>query len=121
MRLLVDENLQIPTIELLRKLGHDVVSVYDEDLESREDELIFERARQTNRALLTYNTDFADVRSLADIHHSGVIRLRLVNQRLTVAHAILQLAIAKLQDHDLTDSLVTVSEGRIRIRHTFVE
>lgn len=119
MRLFLDENLQSPTVEFLRGLGHDVVGVRDEGLVSQDDTVIFKHAQQTGRVLVTYNADFVDIRDLAHVHHSGIIRLRLTNQRLVFARPILQAALAQLQDRDLKDTLVTIHDHRIRIRHTF--
>jgi predicted nuclease of predicted toxin-antitoxin system len=119
MRLLLDENLQTPTVNFLRELGYDAVGVLDENLTSQSDERIFKHARQTERVLLTYNADFVDMRELAGVHHSGIIRLRISNQRLAFVHPILKSALASLQSHDLRDALVTLSDSRVRIRHTF--
>jgi predicted nuclease of predicted toxin-antitoxin system len=119
MRLFLDENLQTPTVNFLRELGYDAVGVLDEDLTSQRDEFIFEHACQTDRVLLTYDSDFVDMRELVGVHHSGIIRLRLSNQRLDFVHPILQSALQSLQSHDLGDTLVTLSDHRLRIRHTF--
>ena len=119
MRLFLDENLPASTVNFLRELGYDAVGVLDENLTSQSDECIFEHARQTSRVLLTYDSDFVDMRDLAGIHHSGIIRLRISNQRLDFVHPILQSALASLQSHDLKDTLVTLSDRRLRIRHTF--
>ncbi len=118
MRLLLDENLPIMTVKFLRELGHDVVGVHDESLVSQADEFIFAHARQSERVLVTYNADFIDLRALAGVHHSGIIRLRISNQRPHFAHPILRTALEQLQDRDLADTLVTVSDQRIRVRHT---
>jgi hypothetical protein len=61
--------------------------------------------------LMTYNEDFADIRELAGKHHSGIIRLRVSNQRAA--------AIDHIRGLDLCDSLVTVSDSRVRIRKTY--
>ena len=71
--------------------------------------------------MVTYNADFVDLRALAAVHHHGIIRLRLRDQRLASVHPILQAALAELSGHDLHDTLVTVTNQRIRIRHTFAK
>jgi predicted nuclease of predicted toxin-antitoxin system len=119
MQLLVDENLQEATLTFLRRLGHDVRGVQEEGLTSADDQIIFHHARRTERVLSTYNVDFVDIRELTGMHHSGVIRLRIRNQRLADMHPILAAALDQLREHDLADSLVTVSDDRIRIRNTF--
>lgn len=119
MRLLLDENLQTPTVNFLRDLGFDVAGVVEENLASQSDECVFRHAQQTGRTLLTYNADFVDMRELAGVHHHGIIRLRISNQRFAFVHRILRSALAALQTHDLRDTLVTLGDDRIRIRHTF--
>jgi predicted nuclease of predicted toxin-antitoxin system len=119
MRLLLDENIQIQTVEFLRASGYDVVGVHDEHLVSQSDDIIFQRAQQTQRVLMTYNADFADLRALAGVHHCGIIRLRLSNQRVSVVNPTLVKTLAQLDGLDLKDRLITVADQRIRMRHTF--
>ena len=119
MRLLVDENLQQPTLALLRTLGHDVRGVIEEGLASSDDQTIFAHAHQTQLVLLTYNVHFADLRQLLGKHHSGIIRLRISNQRLSYMHPILEAALNRIQQLELSDSLVTISDERIRIHKTY--
>jgi len=120
MHLLVDENLQKPTLAFLRSLGRDVIGVEEAGLSSIDNLVIFEHARQTQRVLLTYDIDFADIRQLVGKHHAGIIRLRISNQRLPYMQPILGATFDCLVDLDLRDTLVTVSDKRIRIRRTFV-
>ncbi|MFO7870888.1 MAG: DUF5615 family PIN-like protein [Kiritimatiellia bacterium] len=119
MQLLADENIQNPTVEFLVHLGHDVRSVLDEGLQSAHDDIVLTHACQTGRVLLTHNVDFADARDLAGKHNSGIIRLRIGNQRVKHMHPILQKALEQLRDMDLSDTLVTITDRRVRIRHTF--
>jgi len=117
MRLLTDENIQHPTVEHLRALGHDVRSVAEEGLRA---------LPRTRRSLRTprstgarsYNLDFADIRELAGKEHHGIIRLRIRDQRVSSMHPILDAALQQIQDMDLLHALVTISDHRIRIRHT---
>lgn len=119
MRLLADENIQAPTVYLLRSLGHDVRWIKEEGLVSVSDEEVFKHAQKTGRTLITYNTDFADIRDLAGSHHGGIIRLRISNQRLDYAHPVLERAFKEIQEMTLGDMLVTISDRRVRIRRTF--
>jgi predicted nuclease of predicted toxin-antitoxin system len=118
MRLFADENILVPTISFLRDLGHDVRGVEDVDLGSAPDEAIFAHARQHGRVLLTYNEDFVDLRELVGVQHPGIIRLRIRNQRAWHVHPILQAALEHLVATDMKNTLVTVSDHRVRIRRT---
>lgn len=56
-RLFADENFSLPTVEELRRLGHDVVTVQDAGggEQSWPDPEILERATRDDRAVLTLN------------------------------------------------------------------
>ena len=71
------------------------------------------------RVLMTYNADFVDLRALAGVHHCGIIRLRLGNQRVSVVNPTLVKTLTQLDGLDLKDRLITVTDRRIRMRHTF--
>ncbi len=118
MRILVDENIQEPTIGFLRGLGYDVQSAEEAGLRSAPDAEIFQHARQERRVVLTYNGDFADIRDLAVKKHYGIIRLRIRNQRIMHVHPLIEEVLRKLQKWNLRNTLVTVTDSRLRIRKT---
>ena len=118
MRILVDENIQEPTLRFLRELGYDVLGVNEAGLKSASDADVFRQAQQEQRVVLTYNGDFADIRDLTGKNHHGVIRLRIENQRVGYAHPLLKEALEKIQDMNLHNTLVTVMDDRLRIRKT---
>ena len=74
LRLLIDEDTQAKLlVTLLKKAGHDVVTVNDIDFMGRIDPLVLDFARQENRVLLTQNCD--DYEALHDINpnHPGIL------------------------------------------------
>lgn len=119
MRLLADENIQPATVELLRSIGNDVQCIREEGLSSISDADVFSHARETGRTLITFNTDFADIRDLAGRHHPGIIRLRVSNQRTSYLHPVLERAFKKIGNMAMADMLVTICDRRLRIRHTY--
>jgi predicted nuclease of predicted toxin-antitoxin system len=118
MQLLADENIQQVTVRFLSERGWDILWAADEGLSGAPDERIFEHAQRRRRILLTYNAHFADIRELAIHAHHGVIRLRYSNQRVDFVHAHLLAALDHLKGQDLRDTLVTLTDDRIRIRKT---
>jgi len=118
MRIFADENIQEPTVHFLRELGHDVEGVRDLHMETSPDAEVYAYAQETERALLTYNADFVDIRALRDTNHHGVIRLRIKTQRIHALHPVLRTALERLVGLDLTNTLVTISDRRTRIRKT---
>jgi predicted nuclease of predicted toxin-antitoxin system len=118
MQLLADENIQQPTVRFLQDRGWDIRWIPDEGLSGADDAIVFGHAQKGCRALLTYNADFVDVRALEATHHSGIIRLRFSNQRQEFVHPHLLAGLEKLRHEDLSDTLVTITDGRIRLRKT---
>ena len=118
MRLLADENIQQPTVRFLSARVWDVVWAPEAGLAGAADEPLFRYAQQLGRTLLTYNAHFADLRQLAAGRHHGVIRLRYGNQRADAVHPRLAAALESLRDQDLRDTLVTLTDERIRMRKT---
>ncbi len=118
MRLLADENIQTSTVRMLQDHGHDVVSIREAGLAGAPDGLVFRRAQADDRVVLTFNMDFADLRELAEMNHSGIIRLRVSDQRAAHLHPILQAALSHLAATDLRNVLVTISDQRTRVRKT---
>jgi predicted nuclease of predicted toxin-antitoxin system len=118
MRLLADQNIQKATVLFLRELGHDVCWTDEEGLRTVDDDTIFAHAQRTQRTLLTYDCDFVDLRELSSKQHFGVIRLRISNQRVAYMHPVLGAALQQIRDLDLMDSLITVTDKRVRVRTT---
>jgi len=118
MRILADENIQEPTLHFLRELGHDVRGVMEVGLKSAPDPDVFQLAQREQRSILTYNCDFTDIRNLTGKNHYGVIRLRIENQRISYMHPLLKEALGKLHSMNLSNTLVTIMDDRLRLRKT---
>ena len=78
MRFLADENFPRPTVESLRKEGHDVVWVRT-DCPGLSDRRLVERAEADNRLILTLDKDFWQLalQRPDGLPNSGVILLRV--------------------------------------------
>lgn len=86
MRFLLDQNLRVQTKRFLQQLGHDVIDTRDLELERATDQEIMDVARSQNRIVITYNSDFADIRDFPPGSHPGVIRLRIHPQTDEMLH-----------------------------------
>jgi predicted nuclease of predicted toxin-antitoxin system len=78
MRILADENFPRPTVEALRRQGHDVVWVRT-DCPGLKDRILIERAEADGRLVLTLDKDFWQLalqRRVA-LKHSGVVLFRV--------------------------------------------
>jgi predicted nuclease of predicted toxin-antitoxin system len=118
MQLLADENIQQPTVRFLQDRGWDIQWIPDEGLSGAADSNVFGHAQKSRRTILAYDADFVDVRALDATRHSGIIRLRFSNQRQDFVCPHLLAALEQLRHEDLRDTLVTITDERIRLRKT---
>ena len=77
MKLLADENVPGPMVELLRREGHDVAWIRD-DASGLPDERVLEWARKEARLLITFDKDFGELARNGGLPAaSGVILFRI--------------------------------------------
>lgn len=77
MKIKLDENLPLRLAAGLAVLGHEVHTVFDEDLLGARDERIWAVAQEEERFLITQDLDFADLRRFIPGTHHGVLLVRL--------------------------------------------
>ena len=116
MRFKLDENLPLELVDLLKAEGHDAASVLGQELGDASDSILAEHCRAEERALVTPNVGFADIRSYPPERYSGLIVLRLRrHDKPYILHVFRQL-LPRLSAEPLSSHLWIVEEGRIRIR-----
>lgn len=117
MRFKVDENLPPEVVSLLSDTGHDAHSVWDEALNGKPDALVAEACQRGNRALLTLDLGFADIRTYPPEDFAGLIVLRLQNQsRAHVVSVCTRLLPLLAASEVLEGYLLIVDEFGVRIR-----
>lgn len=102
--------------EMLCTKGHDVRRVQEEGLSGEEDPSILAAATAEGRILMTYDTDFADVRNFPLGSHGGIVVFRLRDQDWPALEGpatrlLLNKAFARLQG-----GLAIVEEGRVSFK-----
>ena len=80
MRLKTDENLPASVVNVLRDAGHDVDTAVGEGLAGARDDVILAAATQEQRAFLTLDKDFADIRTYHPADYAGIVVLRAADQ-----------------------------------------
>lgn len=75
MKFKIDENLPVEISELLIEKGHDTKTVNDEKLKGTSDSILIDICRQENRALITLDMDFSDIKSYPPEEYNGIIVL----------------------------------------------
>jgi hypothetical protein len=73
MQLYADENLPLPVVEELRRLGHDVLTTQEDGWQSLPDPAILARAHTLGRAVLTHNRRHFERLDRQGAPHSGIV------------------------------------------------
>lgn len=116
MQFKVDENLPFEVAELLWQAGHDATTVLEQHLGGEADAEIASICQQEGRALVTLDTDFADIRAYPPTQYAGPVVLRLRRQDKSYVLELLARLTEMLSSEPLAGHLWIVEEGRIRIR-----
>lgn len=101
---------------MLRARGHDVMTVWDQNLRGVSDEALFNVCVAEGRALITLDRDFGQILRFPPEESAGIVVLDLGN-RATVS-AILERLAAFLEVTETTPlagTLWIVEPGRVRI------
>ena len=112
----LDENIGRRGQDLLRAIGHDVVTVYDQQMGGSADETLFHVCAQESRALITLDHDFCQVLRFPPEQSSGIVILELPPR--ATADALLNRIremMTLLESRALGNELWIVEPGRIRV------
>ena len=116
MRLKTDENLPIDLAHLLSKHGRDALSVADQNLGGTSDPELAAVCKAEERALVTLDVGFADIRSYPPREYPGLIVLRLpLTDKRTVLRAGRRL-LKFLETEIPAHRLWIVDQRRVRVR-----
>lgn len=116
MRIKLDENMPHALAEVLRAKGHDTSTVPEEDLIGAGDPAVLREAASESRVLMTFDTDFANIRTYPPGTHGGIVVFRLHDQRWAGLRKPAQRIIESGLLQQLRKGLAIVDETRVRIR-----
>ncbi|MBN1852524.1 MAG: DUF5615 family PIN-like protein [Pirellulales bacterium] len=112
----LDENLPVEATELFQAAGHDALSVLDQALGGHPDDILAAICQQEQRAIVTFDLDFSNIRTYPPEEYFGIVVLRLEHQEKSHVLEILGQLILKLYDEPLAGKLWIVGETSVRIR-----
>lgn len=118
MRFKTDEHIHGEIAEFLRTHGHDALTLWDQSLAGSSDGSISGVCQHEKRALVTLDTDFADIRTYPPHLYPGIIVLRLTLQSRRAVLAACGRLLLLLESEPLTGHLWIVDETSVRIRGT---
>lgn len=116
MRFKLDENLPVELAALFGEAGHDAVTVGDQDLGGAPDSELAAICMAEGRILVTFDTDFADIRTYPPGEHPGLVVFRLNDQTRDHLLGIAERLLKVLPGATLNGRLWIVEESRIRVR-----
>ena len=116
MRFKLDENVPVEAGELLRQSGHDVLTVVEQELGGETDASVAVVCKREKRALLTFDTGFADIRAYPPEAFPGMVVFRLKRQSSVHFLGVVERLIHTISTEPVEGHLWVVEEERIRIR-----
>jgi predicted nuclease of predicted toxin-antitoxin system len=116
MQFKVDENLHPDAADVLRDAGRDAMTVLEQNLRGRADREIAEVCLREQRAIITLDLDFSDIREFPPEHYQGIIVLRLVDQSRPAVVRTMRRLLAVMAVERLPGALWIVDEQQVRIR-----
>jgi predicted nuclease of predicted toxin-antitoxin system len=112
----VDENLPIEVTQLLNEAGHDASSIHEQNMVGCSDDHIASVCQIEERAIVTLDLDFADIRTFPPEDHAGLIVLRPAKQDKASVLEIFHRMVDKLDEEPIVGKLWIVTRQSIRIR-----
>lgn len=115
MRLEIDENMPASSSRVLTRHGHDVETVYQEQLVGAPDARLASVCRDENRILISLDLDFANIRAYPPSEYPGIIVLRPRTQSAIAVNNLVDEFLRAAHSEDPRGALWVIEPGRIRI------
>jgi predicted nuclease of predicted toxin-antitoxin system len=112
----VDENLPVEVADRLQQASYDALTVPEQHLSGSPDPEVASVCQEERRALVTLDTNFADIRAYPPDQFFGLIVLRLQRQDKPHVLEVLEHLVPMLPREPLERHLWIVEETRVRIR-----
>lgn len=117
MKFLADMGISPATVAWLNQQGHDAKHLSEERLHKLSDREIFDKADREKRIVLTTDLDFGEIAVSTASTKISVLIFRQEDRTPTSINQYLEKVINTAKADLEKGSIITVQEGRIRIRH----
>lgn len=108
MKICVDENIPLVSVQELRNLNHDVSDIRGTAEQGLSDELLWEKAQRENRLLITTDKGFANRRAEP---HFGILIVRLRQPNEQKIHQRIVQTINQYSESEWEGLLVVVRDA----------
>ncbi|MFC2146116.1 DUF5615 family PIN-like protein [Acidobacteriota bacterium] len=108
MKIFVDENIPLETIEALKDMGHDVLDIRGTDKEGIPDEEIWEIVLKEKRLLISTDKGFSQYR---DEPHYGVLMICLKKPNRERIHRRIMGALSQLKENEWIGLMVKIRDN----------
>jgi len=116
MRFLADMGVSMRVVDWLRSKGHDVLHLRDEGLQRLANGKIFQKAKQEDRVVVTFDLDFGEIVAASESRIVSVVLFRLRNSRSPHVISRLEIALNESSQELAEGAILVVEESRHRIR-----
>lgn len=117
MKFLIDHDVYKITVDFLKHLGNDVVTVKELGFHMASDEELLGKAKTSDRLLITRDKDFGMLVFLKKELNSGVICLKVTPSTIHAVHSELKNVLEKYAEDDLKNCFCVVEPYRYCMRH----
>jgi predicted nuclease of predicted toxin-antitoxin system len=112
----LDENMPSEAAAMLIAAGYDALTVSEQQLGGRPDLDVAAVCRHEDRAIVTLDLDFSDIRAYPPADYSGIIVLRLARLDKRRVLATIQRLLPLFGQESIVGRLWIVEEATVRIR-----
>jgi predicted nuclease of predicted toxin-antitoxin system len=116
MRFLLDQGTPRSAAARLRDAGHDAIHTAEVGLAEAEDKEVLAKAREEGRVVVTLDADFHAELALSRGKGPSVVRIRIEGLRAEPLVELLQAVVQQAHDELEAGAMISVQEGRIRVR-----
>lgn len=116
LKFLADIGISPKAIAFLRTEGYDAIHLIEEQLERLSDVEIIDKAKSEARIILTHDLDFGDLMAASGDSLPSVVIFRLSDMRPANVNLHLRLILAQYQSLLLDGAILSITQGRVRIR-----
>jgi predicted nuclease of predicted toxin-antitoxin system len=121
MKFLADMGVSPQTVNALRNAGYDAIHLSEQNLIRMADSAILDKALQEKRIVLTFDLDFGDLLAAASTTLPSVIIFRLKKTIPAFVTSRLLAVILDCAEELNSGALITVEDGRYRLRRLPIE